>query len=237
MKDERGLTDDDLHRYIDGEMDKRSRADFHALLDRDPSLAARVSEYRSVDRTIREALHALEPPAARAPDRGNAATPRRIAAALLLPAGFLAGWFGHSLSNVPETHEYLAGGVNLPVKGREHFNTVFHIDVDESAAVGEVLDRAEAVLTAYANQDAQVEVVANAAGLNLLRADVSEFAPRVRAMMDKYDNLAFVACANTIKKLEEQGVEVLLIDRTYARETAIDHVVDRLQDGWTYIKI
>ncbi len=56
-------------------------------------------------------------------------------------------------------------------------------------------------------------------------------------MMDKYDNLTFVACANTIKRLKEQGVDVLLIDRTHASETAIDHVVERLQAGWTYIKI
>jgi intracellular sulfur oxidation DsrE/DsrF family protein len=237
MKDELRFTDKDLHRYIDGEMDEPSRADFQALLDRDPSLAARVRRFRSVDQAIREAFDAAEPPAADAQNRGKAATPRRIAAALMLPVGFLAGWLGHSLSSVPETHEHLAGAVNLPVQGRQHLNTLFHIDVDESAAMGGVLDRAEAVLTAYAEEDLRVEVVANAAGLNLLRSDTSEFAPRVRAMMEKYDNLTIVACANTIKKLEEQGVEVVLIDRTHARETAIDHVVDRLQDGWTYIKI
>jgi hypothetical protein len=46
-----------------------------------------------------------------------------------------------------------------------------------------------------------------------------------------------VACANTIKRLQEKGVDVPLIDRTHARETAIDHVVARLRNGWTYIKI
>jgi len=75
------------------------------------------------------------------------------------------------------------------------------------------------------------------AGINLLRADESAFAPRIRAMMEKYDNLTFVACANTIKRLQEKGVDVPLIDRTHARETAIDHVVARLRNGWTHIKI
>jgi intracellular sulfur oxidation DsrE/DsrF family protein len=56
-------------------------------------------------------------------------------------------------------------------------------------------------------------------------------------MMDRYDNLSFVACANSIKRLREQGVDVLLIDRTHTRETAIDHFIERLQQGWTYIKI
>ena len=71
-----------------------------------------------------------------------------------------------------------------------------------------------------------------------LRFDGSRIDPdRVRKMMDKYDNLTFVACANTIRRLREQGVDVLLIDRTHASETAIDHVIGRLQAGWTYIKI
>jgi len=56
-------------------------------------------------------------------------------------------------------------------------------------------------------------------------------------MMDKYDNLTFVACANTIERLRARGVDVHLIDRTHARSTAIDHVISRLREGWTYIKI
>jgi intracellular sulfur oxidation DsrE/DsrF family protein len=237
MKDEIRFVDENLHRYVDGEMDEAARVELEGLLDQEPSLRARVRAYRSVDRALRGAFDTIEPPEPRVSHRRGSVNASRFAAALLMPAMFLSGWLGHSISSVPEIHEPLAGGVNLPVPGREQLNTLFHIDVDEQDVMGRVLDRAEAVLTAYADRDVQVEVVANAAGLDLLRADVSAFAPRVRAMMDRYDNLTFVACANTIRKLHEQGVEVLLIDRTHAQETAIDHVVSRLQDGWTYIKI
>lgn len=231
-------TDDELHRFIDGELDDKARSRLHELLEDDPVLAARVEDYRSVDQALREAFDDVEPPGSRLSSDSMWGRRRGIAAAaLLLPAGLLIGWLGHAYLGVSEIHQALAGGINLPVQGQQRLNTLFHIDVDERAVMAGVLDRAEAILTSYANQDVQVEVVANAAGLNLLRADTSVFARRVHAMMDKYQNLTFVACANSIERLKEQGVEVLLIDRTHARATAIDHIVERLQDGWTYIKI
>jgi len=230
-------TDEDLHRYIDKELDEESRSRVKAILGEDPSVAARLRGYRSVDQAIRNAFDDIEPPRSSLPKVPMRVRRRRLAAAVLLPAGFLAGWLVHSMVSVAEVRESLAGGVSLDVQGREHLNTVFHIDVDEKAAMENVLDRAEAILTGFADQGAQVEVVANGAGLNLLRADTSALASRVRMMMDKYDNLTFVACANTIRRLKAQGVDVLLIDRTHASETAIDHVVERLQAGWTYIKI
>jgi len=238
MNGDARCTDEDLHRYIDKELDDESRSRVKALLDDDSSLATRLREYRSVDQAVRDAFDDIEPPRSSIPKAPAGVSRKRLAAAaVLLPVGFLAGWLVHSMVGVSQVRESLAGGVNLDVKGREHLNTVFHIDVDDEAAMEGVLDRAEAILTGFADQGAQVEVVANAAGLNLLRADTSALATRVREMMGKYDNLTFVACANTIRRLKEQGVDVLLIDRTHASETAIDHVVQRLRAGWTYIKI
>lgn len=238
MKDDARFTDDDLHRHIDGELDPKARDDLQDLLLQNPAVAQRVRAYQSVDEAVREAFDTLEPPASRVANEPVRLKRSGIAAAaLLLPVVFLAGWFGHSLLGGSEIHEPLTAGINLPVQGQEHLNTLFHIDVDDKSVMHGLLDRTEAILAAYADPDVQVEVVANAAGLNLLRADTSAFAPRVREMMDKYDNLTFVACANSIERLRERGVDVQLIDRTHARSTAIDHVVARLRDGWTYIKI
>jgi intracellular sulfur oxidation DsrE/DsrF family protein len=232
------FTDEELNRFIDGELEDKTRSRLEDRLERDAVLATGVRELRLVDQAVREAFDGIEPPVRHRPHAAPRMGWRGIAAAaLLLPAGILAGWLGHSILGAPELHDPLAGGVNLPDQGRQHLNTVLHLDVDEQSVMAGVLDRAEAILTAYAGQGFQVEVVANAAGLNLLRADKSAYAERVRAMMDKYPNLTFVACANSIRRLREQGIQVLLIDRTHARETAIDHIVDRLREGWTYIKI
>lgn len=239
MKEDPLHTDEELHRFIDGELDEAARQRLEGRLDRDSALAERVRDYRNVDRTLREAFDDIEPPQRpfRSRPRHRRIAPGLAAAALLLSLSLLTGWFGHALLTDPEGEDLLAGGITLPSEGQEHLKTVFHIDVDEKAVAEQLLDRVETVLTTYADRGVEVEVVANAAGLNLLRADTSVVASRVSAMMNEYDNLVFVACVNAIRRLQEQGVDVQLIDRTHAKETAIDHVVDRLREGWTYVKI
>jgi intracellular sulfur oxidation DsrE/DsrF family protein len=198
----------------------------------------KVGAYRKVDETIRKALDAVEPPTQEIKPATVRIRKRTLAAAsLLVPVGVLAGWLGHALLTQPVLQEPQVAGVSMPVRAHAHANTVFHIDMDDTQKMEKLLDRAEAILTASADRDAQVEVVANAGGLNLLRADTSAVAPRVREMMKKYGNLSFVACAKTIERLKEQGVEVNLINRTHARETALEHLVERLNEGWTYVKI
>jgi intracellular sulfur oxidation DsrE/DsrF family protein len=232
-------TEDEVQGFADRRLTGEAARRMLGALEADPSLADRVQDCRMVNDVLRHAFGEVEPPPRRRTRGRRTGSPRRAAAAaaLFLPAGFLAGWLMHSLHADRPAANLLAGGVTLPAQGREHLSTVFHIDVSDRALVSQMLDRAEAVLTAYAGQDMQVEVVANASGLDLLRADNPAFAARVRRMMDEYDNLAFVACANSIRRLREQGVDVRLVERTHTRATAIDHVVERLRQGWTYIKI
>jgi intracellular sulfur oxidation DsrE/DsrF family protein len=232
-------SDEELNRFVDGQLDDKDRRRLESHLAADSALAEKVRQYRSIDQALRDAYDDVEPPQRRMIAETVRATGGHslALAALLLPLGVFVGWIVHANLPVAKIHEPLAGGISLPAEGREHLNTVLHIDVDERAAAEKLLDRVETILTAYAGEEIQVEVVANAAGLNLLRADRSAVAQRVSAMMDKYDNLMFLACANTIKRLAEKGEYVQLIGRSRAGETAIDHVVNRLRAGWTYVKI
>ncbi|OOZ38213.1 zf-HC2 domain-containing protein [Solemya elarraichensis gill symbiont] len=231
-------TADELNRFIDGELSKEERRRLERHLEENPAFIEKVREYRSIDQALRDAYDDVEPPQHLPVTRSMWANSGRSLALmiLLLPLGFLVGWSMHATYSA-NSHTPLTSGISLPVKNLAQNNTVLHIDVDEKAAANELLDRVESILTSYANDEIQVEVVANAAGLNLLRVDKSAVANRVSQMMDKYDHLMFLACANTISRLTEKGEEVELIDRTHAGETAIDHVVGRLSSGWTYVKI
>lgn len=239
MNKELHWTDEELNRFIDGELSKEERRRLELHLDEDHAFIEKVREYRSINQALRDAYDDIEPPHHHPVTRSMWANSGRSLALmiLLLPLGFLVGWGMHATYSTSNIHTPLTSGISLPVKGLEHNNTVLHIDVDEQEAANELLDRVENILTTYADDEIQVEVVANAAGLNLLRVDKSAVANRVSQMMDKYDNLMFLACANTISRLTEKGEAVELIDRTHAGKTAIDHVVDRLSSGWTYMKI
>jgi intracellular sulfur oxidation DsrE/DsrF family protein len=239
MNKELYWTDEELNRFIDGELRKEERRRLELQLDEDPAFIEQVREYRSINQALRDAYDDVEPPQHHPVTRSLWMNGGRSLAlmALLLPLGFLVGWGMHATYSTSNIHTPLTSGISLPVKDLVHNNTVLHIDVDEQAAANELLDRVETILTTYADDEIQVEVVANAAGLNLLRVDKSAVANRVSQMMDQHDNLMFLACANTISRLKEKGEEVELIGRTHTGETALDHVVNRLSSGWTYVKI
>jgi intracellular sulfur oxidation DsrE/DsrF family protein len=107
-------------------------------------------------------------------------------------------------------------------------------------AAGELLNEIEALLVEYraAQAPLRVEVVAHGDGLDVLRTQLSAHRARVQAMADHYQNLTFVACQNTIDRLQvEQGVEVVLLPQARLTESGVDHVVRRQQQGWVYIRV
>jgi len=232
-------SDEDLHRFVDEELSDGERARLADLLERDPKVAHRVQRYRMVDDLVRQGFEEIEAPArSMAPEHRRQAIPRIAAAGVLfVPLGFLAGWLAKPALLDQGESTPLAGGASLERTSGRLTHALFHIDADDPAAMERLLERAESILTRSRDADSQVEVVANAGGLNLLRADTSAYAERLRNLMARYPNLTIVACANAIKRFEERGTNVLLFSEVKSDETAIDHIVQRLQQGWTYIKL
>ena len=82
---------------------------------------------------------------------------------------------------------------------------VLHLDESQPDRFRSVLDYAEQFLRRHSEGGAQVEVVANASGIDLVTSGVSPYEERVRAMMQQYPNLHFIACANSIRQLRLRG--------------------------------
>ncbi|HQU14633.1 MAG: hypothetical protein ACYC18_12280 [Gammaproteobacteria bacterium] len=57
------------------------------------------------------------------------------------------------------------------------------------------------------------------------------------AMIHAHNNLHFIACANSIRALQAQGVESLFIDEVDTREPVMDQIIRLVQDGWRYVKV
>jgi intracellular sulfur oxidation DsrE/DsrF family protein len=49
--------------------------------------------------------------------------------------------------------------------------------------------------------------------------------------------LAFVACGNAIARYRSAGLDVTLVPEARVERTAVEHIVDRVRQGWTYLKI
>ncbi len=117
---------------------------------------------------------------------------------------------------------------------------LIHVSSARAARSTETLDEIESLVRHYRSerQNARVEVVMNGEGLNLVRADVTHFAERIRRMQQEYDNLTFAACQNTIVRLKrEQGVIAQLLPGVTVIDSGVAQIMRRQQQGWAYIQV
>ena len=154
-----------------------------------------------------------------------------LAAGLALAAGVLIGWQGHRTSQ--EGGEALAtlGGLFAPQPAR----VLIHLDNSQTERMEQALDLAEAYLAKAGR--ARVEIVVNNSGLDLLREESTFHAERIARLAARHEMLAFVACGNAIARYRSAGLDVKLVPEARVERTAVEHIVDRVRQGWTYLKI
>jgi intracellular sulfur oxidation DsrE/DsrF family protein len=116
---------------------------------------------------------------------------------------------------------------------------VLHISSAEAKRMDQALTDAEDLLKQYQDHPelVQLEVVANAEGLSLLRADTSPYPERIRRLAQQFNNISFLACSRSIEKLHMRGIDVHLLPEARVIPGALEEIVDRLQQGWVYIRV
>jgi intracellular sulfur oxidation DsrE/DsrF family protein len=140
---------------------------------------------------------------------------------LLLAVGFVAGHW----SNPPAPASASAEGRHV----------ILHVNSDDPGKF--LLALADAETHAAESLEARVEVVANAGGLDLIRSDRSPVADRVRELMVKYPNIQFVACNITMDKQRWLGEEPVLINGIQVAPSAAEHILRRMEQGWSYTRV
>lgn len=252
MIDHRQRISEQLNAYLDGELGPAEAERLRRAIDTNPALQRHLCELRRVRSLTREALRA-----AHAPSAGERCLRARRRPALLAPplaAAMLLGlalglWWpkGASQGGINGLQAYLPEGAQVVqpasfgiVSASNEIRMLFHINHAKPKALREALDKIEALLADFATsgKPVRVEILANAEGLKLLRADTSPERERIRTMQAAHRNLRFLACGNTLRRLRfEKGLQVELLPQVVVVSSALDQVVQRLQEGWTYIKI
>jgi intracellular sulfur oxidation DsrE/DsrF family protein len=220
-----------LNAYVDLQLDPElQQAVLHAMQS-DARIRQRVDQLRMTKDWMRAGFPASRAkPVARARYRGawHGAGTALSAAVIVLAIGIGSGGLGYLCADT---------GVFAGAAQDQPHRIVLHLDESQPERFRAVLDYAEQVLRQHSESGAQVEVVANANGIDLVTSGVSPYEGRVRAMMQQYPNLHFIACANSIRQLRKRGAEALMITDVHDSSTALDHIVSRLRDGWSYRKI
>jgi intracellular sulfur oxidation DsrE/DsrF family protein len=229
-------SDERLHMFVDNEMNSSDRAEVMEAISKDDNLSNRVCELVQLKDAVRLAYS--EPPKSSyensqwSPSHNTGAYMSIAASILLLAVGALAGWMSYpQLSG-----QY--GDVVASAAQHQSDKIIVHISQADPAQFSNTLAYTEKFLEEHKDSGDQIDVVAHASGLTLMRADVSPLKQQIVALMDKYDNVHFIACAGAIKMYRQKnGVARDIIIGVGTDTTAFDHIVGRLQSGgWKYIK-
>ena len=235
-------SDEQLQAFVDDEIDVSERADIIEAINHDDALACRVCELTQLKDSVRLAYR--EPPQPEnTKSRWRAShkamfSINAVAGIMLLAVGALVGSLLQPLLN-PSAPVAPAGLAQLVPTADDYKRVVFHISTADPERLEQALDDAEELLASYRDEPEKVllEVVANAEGLTLLREDASPFAERIHRMAMRYNNLSFLACSRTIEKLKLKGIDVHLVPDAEVIPAALEKIVDRLHEGWVYIRV
>lgn len=239
------ISDETLNAFIDGELDVVESEALLVRVREDKDVAQRVCALRSLQSMVRLAY--IEPPVAES--RKSRIAPHRqlmqrfASGCLVLLVGLSGGWVlrGREPQAVAALPAAVSSGYQVVSLAREADpnRVMLHLDSAAPAKMQAVLDQAEQLLNEAEQQGRamQLEVIANSRGLNLLREGHSPYAERMARMKQRHANLHWVACGQSIARLRNDGEQVMLLPDTQTTPTAINEIVTRLQQGWTYVRV
>ncbi|HHJ17668.1 MAG TPA: hypothetical protein ENJ80_13330 [Gammaproteobacteria bacterium] len=224
-----------LHAFVDGELSKLEKSRLLVKMENDDAIRERACELRRTKEWVKFSFEGETAPTRSLPVNRNHfwnSPVFHVAASLLIAVlAFSAGWIGQSLQE--GTVQTLAAGT----ASNQPHHVILHISDSDEARFTLVLNRTRQILEKYRGTDVQVEVVANAGGLDFLRTASSRHTESIKRIIAQYDNVRFIACSKGLNKLRESGLDAIVIEGVDTHEPAADHLIHRLTEGWTYIKI
>ena len=233
------ISEEQLNALLDNELDVEERAHVLAAIDNNPALLARYNELKRLKNLVVSAY--IDIPLSK-PDinkNRNSVNNKALgmASAALVLFGILIGW---------TTNAYMGKGSDLNFQYVEKLDTstingdkiLLHINTNDESRVHASLQWAENVLTHSRNNHTHLdlEVVVNAEGLNILRVG-SPYADKIATLTQEYENIKFLACGMAKQNaMFRENKNIKLLPQATDIPAALDQIVNRLQDGWTYLR-
>lgn len=238
MNEHPKFSEEFLNAFVDDELTPEEKAQAYERLSNDVALNSQVCELRKVRDLVKLAYQNVP-----LPHRGIssiAAVGRKycsngLAAGLALIIGGLGGWFLHQSQEppLPAIARTLPGAED-PAK------VLFHVSDGNEEHLKTVLDEVENLMKFYrsTHQKARVEVITNGGGLSLLMTGVSPFADRIQRMQKEYKELTFIACQNTIDRVQQElGLTAKLLPGVVVIDSGVAQIMRRQHQGWAYLQV
>ncbi len=238
---EYSLDDQTLGSFVDGMLDAAHSETVIRAMDYDQGIRDRVQQLHRVKDLMKVGFGHTKAPSTHA-RKTRLATWRLFSPSIAASIAALVVMFAAGMLS----HPYVQGQPGFPGELLASFspvhsdsdNVILHISESDPQQFAAALLYAEKFLQEHRSQGYQVDVVAHAGGLDMMRDDVSPLKLQMIEMLSRYDNVHFIGCANAIRMLRKKGINPPIIAGVSTDNTAFDHIVDRLQNGgWRYIKV
>ncbi|MHB8415436.1 MAG: hypothetical protein ACYDB1_08655 [Acidiferrobacteraceae bacterium] len=241
-----GFSEEFLNAFIDNQLEPEEKARAYALLSNDEEFNRRVCELRKVRDLVQLAFKEVavtRNPGQKTTGRVRGDSRRHALAIGLLLIGVAIGWgfrTGISLGSNGSVAGQAVLHRQAVLRAPGETKVLFHLNSGRHRRMREVLDEAQNLLRLYhvEKHPAEVEIIANGAGIDLLRVHHSPFAARIQAMHEKYPNLTFAACQDTIDRLISQdNIHPHLLPEATIVPSGVAQIIRLQQRGWTYIRV
>lgn len=236
MKADEPITEQQLNAFVDNQLDNNERARVLQATQNDPALAARLAQLQQLNDLLK--LGYQQPPAATRPAATHRSFTRSwqaFAASMVLGIGMTLGWILHT--DTPATMP-LTNLAQLNVQQPGNNKILIHINNMDQRKIDNALNEAEQLLTnaERSGKDLQVEVLANAEGLGMLR-DKSPYAQRINQLANQHGNVTFRACGFAIQHAQlKEGHNVKLLPEAKPVDAALEEILRKLKSGWLYVR-
>lgn len=217
-----------LNALADGELDTAETEQLLKEIKQDRSLQRELCDIHLVKDMVKSAY----------PEQEKTHTSRKTnwlnfsavaASVLILGVGFLIG--NQFQSNISPD------GFTISMVEQQPNKIVMYLGESGEQIFLDTLSQAEDFLRQNQNSQMKVDIVVSAGGIDLLRKTASPHLSKVSEMSQQYDALAFVACNNTLARLKREGKNTDIISEAVIAPSAVQYVVKRLQQGWSYVAI
>ncbi len=241
-QDQRNYSDEHLNAFIDDQLDAEEKAEILDAARHDAELSQRICKLQKLHNLVQLSYESIDVPEQHQL-QNNKPVKRfswAVAASLFLFLGSFAGWISHEVMKpgISELAQITQGSINST--NADHWRLMLHVSTDNPNRLKLVLDEAEALLREYAasSRQLELEILTHKKGLALVTNNGKDYSQRLEKLKQQYANLSVLVCGQTLKRVQrEQGHKIDLIPGANVVKSAINQVVKRQRDGWSYVKI
>ncbi len=238
-------SDEYLNAFIDDELDTSEKTEILSEVRHDSELSQRVCQLQKLHNLVQLSYESIEVPE-RHKNKNSAVAKSRFkwlaAASLFLAIGSLTGWVSHQQFGTTKTSlAEIAHVTQLkPADEKsELWKVMLHVSTDDPNRLNIILNETEALLKSYAesSRKLELEILTNNKGMTLVTDNGEPYSKRLRKLQSKYQNLVLMACGETLKRISATHKQLPLLPKTSVVSSALNQIVKRKKEGWTYIRI